>query len=223
MAKYRDIDKPLTGPVKHMAIREDMLEYANLVKEGKNLAEISKEMGIYESTLIFWARRLKEEPGFEDFVEAYKKMASPHEYEREQFYTMLGLKLALMRAQGLHWVEIAAEFDVNMSTLHLWRKNPKVAEFLEVAEPKYMTYWLQIMRKAMQDNRSNATLVVYALRKWVGLYEEMTLDDRFNIVGDEKQKAVYERITQLIEKNVIEKFSIEAVARKQQIETKVES
>ena len=48
-----------------------------------------------------------------------------------------------------------------------------------------------------------------------GIFEGMSLDDRFNITADDKQKEAYQRITTILEKQIIERVTLEHAGLKQ--------
>jgi len=203
---------------------ESLNKYLDLLRDYKTTEEACKELGISKWAVITWENKLRfseneeEKKLYREYLDLYNGAIKG---QKDLYFMAIGLKMLEYREQGLHWVEIAAKFSVTMGTMNRWKSHPVIAEMMEIAEPKYNTYWLSKLRNSMDNAKSNTGLVMYAMGKYIGLYEGMSLDDRFNITSDESQKAVFERITKLIEKQIVEKVTLEQTVKKQ-IEEKSE-
>ena len=204
---------------------ESLNKYLDVIRKGTLPQDAPKELGVNKFTIVGWEKKIKfsedeeERKLFQEYLDLYNEAIQG---QKDVYFTAIGLKMLEYRSEGLHWVEIAAKFDISMATMNKWKNNPIVSEIMEIAEPKYNSYWLSKLKGSMDNARSNTGLVMYAMGKYIGIFEGMSLDDRFNITADDKQKEAYQRITTILEKQIIERVTLEHAGLKQIDKGKIE-
>lgn len=145
-----------------------------LIAQGIDKKETAKKLGISIRTLFYWKEK---NPEFADKLDEGEEI----------FWTMLGLRMLDIMAEGYCRIEVAAEFGISVTTLDDWVKDEnKLKPYWDIGHTASFAWWWKKVRVTLDDpkaNRAAVALLIWKMKVSFGLFDNLLMENMIRDVG----------------------------------------